>query len=200
LHRRRALQRRRWTIVRRPNGAGICRRLFEALAHSIPAMVDSTGAQAPRSAAGGQGVEAQRLAARAARAARAGAPRKSTPSSTSADALSSSRRPRPARRRSLCLALVNAIPSGLRLTGGPTTRRRAASLSCRAANPPVISNDPTRKLSPSDEHGYGTHGLQQFCFWIEALFINSINNLLIIETSGKPHLFFGAKLNGVLTH
>ncbi len=185
---------------RRPNGAEIWRRRFEALAHSIPAMVDSTAAQAPRSAAGGQGVEAQRLAARAARAARAGAPRKSTPSSTSADALSSSRRPRPARRRSLCLVLVNAIPSGLRLAGGPTTRRRAASISCRPANPPVISNDPTpQALYPSDEHDYGTHRLQQF-FWVEALFINSINTLLIIGTSGKPHLFFGAKLNGVLTH
>jgi transposase len=70
---------RRWTM------RGIWRRLFDALAHADAGdgqAIDSTTAKAHRSAAGGKGGrKRRRLAAHA-----AGAPRKSTPSSTRADA------------------------------------------------------------------------------------------------------------------
>jgi len=75
---------RRWTM------RGIWRRLFEALAHADPGdgqALDSTTAKAHRSAAGGKGGPRRRRLA-----ARAGAgPRKSTPSSTRADAPSPSK-------------------------------------------------------------------------------------------------------------
>ena len=75
---------RRWTM------RGIWRRLFEALAHADPGdgqALDSTTAKAHRSAAGGKGGPRRRRLA-----ARAGAgPRKSTPSSTRADAPSRSK-------------------------------------------------------------------------------------------------------------
>ena len=75
---------RRWTM------RGIWRRLFDALARADPGdgqAIDSTTAKAHRSAAGGKGGRRRRrLAVRA-----AAAPRKSTPSSTRADAPSPSK-------------------------------------------------------------------------------------------------------------
>jgi transposase len=74
---------RRWTM------RGLWRRLFETLAHANPGedqAIDSTTAKAHRSAAGGKGGRRRRrLVARA-----EAAPRKSTPSSTRADARSPS--------------------------------------------------------------------------------------------------------------
>src|SRR3984957_7257810 len=75
---------RRWTM------RGIWRRLFDALVRADPGdgqAIDSTTAKAHRSAAGGKGGRRRRrLAVRA-----AAAPRKSTPSSTRADAPSPSK-------------------------------------------------------------------------------------------------------------
>ena len=74
----------RWTM------RGIWRRLFEALAHADPGdgqALDSTTAKAHRSAAGGKGGPRRRQLAARAGAAR----RKSTPSSTPADAPSRSK-------------------------------------------------------------------------------------------------------------
>ena len=75
---------RRWTM------RGIWRRLFEALAHADPGdgqALDSTTAKAHRSAAGGKGgLRRRRSDARV-----GAAPRKSTPSSTRADAPSPSK-------------------------------------------------------------------------------------------------------------
>ena len=104
---------RRWTM------RGIWRRLFDALARADPGdgqAIDSTAAKGRRQADKGLRRSDWPLALVA--------PRKFTSSSTSADAPSASRSPRPARRRSLCLALVNAIPSGRRLTGGFAIPRR----------------------------------------------------------------------------
>ena len=75
---------RRWTM------RGLWRRLFEALAHAKPGedqAIDSTTAKAHRSAAGGKGGPRRRQLAARAGAAR----RKSTPSSTPADAPSRSK-------------------------------------------------------------------------------------------------------------
>jgi hypothetical protein len=93
-----------------------------------------------RAAAAGQGVEAQRLTARVGR---------TTKIHVLVDFCRRPHRrrgdPAPARRRSLCLALVNAIPFGRRLTGDPAIQRRTWWISYR---PAIISNNqPASALS-----------------------------------------------------